>query len=111
MEKEIYLTEALYSTEINDTAAPPKEKAMLSPFQSRPESAKMPGKKINNNFLPESYYDDKKVKPGISLYKVASLLFRPSYKFNSAAQIINTQALILCLQFLKLFCSMTTATR
>lgn len=52
MEKEIYLTEAIYSTEINDTGVTGKEKATLLPFQSRPESAKLQNKRINNNFLP-----------------------------------------------------------
>lgn len=70
MEKEIYLTEALYATDLNETTAQLREKPSVTPFQSRPESAKLPSKKINNNFLPESYYDDKKVKPGISLYRV-----------------------------------------
>jgi hypothetical protein len=80
MEKEIYLTEAIFSSDLNETAALLKEKAVISPFQSRPESAKLPSKKINNNFLPESYYDDKKVKPGISLYRVRLHSFRPSLK-------------------------------
>lgn len=52
MEKEIYLTEALYASDLNETTAPPKEKPVITPFQSRPESAKLPSKKINNNFLP-----------------------------------------------------------
>lgn len=52
MEKEIYLTEALYSTDINETAFQQKDKALISPFQSRPESAKIPNKKMKNNFLP-----------------------------------------------------------
>lgn len=36
MEKEIYLTEAVYSTDTNDFAPPIKEKSIQTPFQSRP---------------------------------------------------------------------------
>lgn len=74
MEKEIYLTEAVYSTDANDYA-PIKEKSQQTPFQSRPQTAKVNSKKMSNKFMPESYYDDKKVKPGITLYKVRKSLF------------------------------------
>jgi hypothetical protein len=103
MEKEIYLTEALYASDINETAIPLKEKAVISPFQSRPESAKVPSKKINNNFLPESYYDDKRVKPGISLYKVFLSLFSSFWKSKNVELIINTQAHSSDCPFHKLF--------
>ena len=75
MEKEIYLTEAVYSTDANDYTPPIKERNLQTPFQSRPQTAKVNSKKMSNKFMPESYYDDKKVKPGIALYKVRKSLF------------------------------------
>jgi hypothetical protein len=36
MEKEIYLTEAVYSTDANDYTPPIKERNLQTPFQSRP---------------------------------------------------------------------------
>lgn len=70
----------------------------------------MPTKKINNNFLPESYYDDKKVKPGISIYKVFISLFSLSWRSNSAGLITNTQVHIFALPSPRQFCWTTTAT-
>ncbi len=52
MEKEIYLTEAVYSTDANDYAPPVKEKNLQTPFQSRPQTAKVNSKKMSNKFMP-----------------------------------------------------------
>jgi len=49
MEKEIYITETPYYSEINETSAPAKEKITPSGFQSRIEG-KANGKKIIERF-------------------------------------------------------------
>lgn len=70
MEKEIYLTESPYYSEINETNTPCKDKGISSMMQLRPQSSKLSSQKLAERFPPENYYDDKKVKPGISIYKV-----------------------------------------
>lgn len=47
MEKEIYLTEAPYYAQNNQIGPACKEKIVPMSFQSRPNSAKLPNKKLN----------------------------------------------------------------
>jgi hypothetical protein len=70
MEKDLYLTEAPLNESADTTILPQKERVNIPKSLSNPNDRRNQiGKKILGNFLLESYYDDKKVKPGINLFK------------------------------------------
>lgn len=100
MEKEIYLTETPYCPDLNDT----RDKILAgTAFPARPESAKPP-RRLLDRFLPESYYDDKKIKPGISFYKVDLIPLRVSWKYKKGEATESTKGRCCRWRCLRLFC-------
>ena len=68
MEKDIYLTEAPFYSEIENRQTQ-QERIGPSMIRQRPQTAVSRAPKTTSNFPPESYYDEKVVKPGVWLYR------------------------------------------